>query len=270
MSNKTLVILAAGIGSRFKGGIKQLELVKNNKKIIELNINNAIKAGFNKVVFVIRDELKELFDTNIIPKLNIEYCYAYQKIDEKREKPWGSGHAIVCLKDIVKEDFCLINADDYYTEDSFIKVSNFFDNNKSDNMMVAYKLKNTVFVDTGVNRGICEVNNNLLNDIIETYNIKKIDNKYISDKQLDENSLISMNIWGFRPYIIDYFSDYFKTFLDNINNYQKDEYLIGDVIKKLIKENKIKVYVDETDSLCIGITYKEVVELFNKLINKNN
>ena len=142
-NNYTLVVLAAGIGSRFKGGIKQLMPINDNgDTIMELNIKDAKKAGFNKVVFIIREDLKEIMDNEIIPKLDIDYDYAYQTIDENRTKPWGTGHAITSLKGIVNENFCIINSDDYYTYDSFKKIIDFFKTNDKDSVMIGYKLKN--------------------------------------------------------------------------------------------------------------------------------
>ena len=263
----TLVVMAAGIGSRFKGGIKQLTKVNDKgETIMELNIKNAEQAGFNKVVFIIREELKELFDKDIIPKINIKYDYAYQSIDEKRSKPWGTGHAILSLKGVVKENFCVVNADDYYTLDSFKKIYDFFTSNDKDSVMVGYKLKNTVFVPTGVNRGICHINDGKLVNIEETYDIKKIDGEFISDKKLDEDSIVSMNIWGFRPNMLDYLENDFKLFLDNIKDYEKEEYLIGDVIQKMIDEGILNMYVLVTDTKCIGITYSEDIKLFDEII----
>ena len=265
INNTTLVIMAAGIGSRFENGIKQLAPINDKgETIMELSIKNAEKVGFNKVVFIIRKELQKYFDENIIPKINLKYEYAYQEIDSKRSKPWGTGHALLSIKNIVKENFCLINSDDYYSYDSFEKVYKYLNNNS--NVMVGYKLKNTIFVDKGVNRGICHIKDNKLVNIEETLNIRKINNKFISDKELNENSIVSMNVWGFKPDILNYFEEEFNLFLKNIKDYEKDEFYIGTVINKLINENKIDIYVVDTDSKCIGITYSEDVELFNDII----
>ena len=267
MHNTTLVILAAGVGSRFKGGIKQLTKL-NDKTIMELSIENAKKAGFNKVVFIIREELKDIFEEEIVKNINIDYDYAYQKIDAERSKPWGTGHALLSIKGIVNENFCIINADDYYEYDSFDKIFKFLNTNDKDSVMIGYKLKNTVFVDTGVNRGVVEVKDNKFVTIKEEYNIKKIDNKFMTDKELDEDSIVSMNIWGFRPNILNYFEQEWINFKNNIKDYQKDEFLLGDVINKLVENNIIDLYVIDTDSKCIGITYKEDIILFNEIINE--
>ena len=190
INNTTLVIMAAGIGSRFENGIKQLAPINDKgETIMELSIKNAEKVGFNKVVFIIRKELQKYFDENIIPKINLKYEYAYQEIDSKRSKPWGTGHALLSIKNIVKENFCLINSDDYYSYDSFEKVYKYLNNNS--NVMVGYKLKNTIFVDKGVNRGICHIKDNKLVNI--DYDKISVDGYYTDENKYQYAGYIISN-----------------------------------------------------------------------------
>lgn len=260
----TLVILAAGMGRRFDGGIKQLTKVMDNKTIMELSIDNAKRAGFNKVIFIIRKELKELFDEQIIPNIDIIYEYKYQTVDELRGKPWGTGEAILTLKGIDKQ-FCLINSDDYYTYDAFNKISKC-----DDNAIVLYKIKNTVFHDTLLNRGVCIVENNYLTNIKEVIGIEKKDNLFIADDHIDPNTLVSMNMWGFNSNILNLFEEEFIKFKNNIKDYKNDEFLIPSVINYLIKSGKIKVKTYITDDKCFGITYSDDVKLFNDIIKDDN
>lgn len=263
----TLVILAAGMGSRFKGSLKQLAKInENNDTIMELSIKNAKKAGFNKVVFIIREELKEDFLKQIIPRIDMDYSFAYQKVDKNRTKPWGTGEAILNIEGLVSDKFCLINSDDYYSYEALKEVYDFL-SNSSDNMLVGYKLKNTIFTNQPVNRGICNVEDNKLISIEEKFNIKRLNDSYIADTILDPNTLTSMNLWGFNSNILALFKEEFKLFVENIKDYKTDEFLITEVINKLIKGKKINVFVKETESLSIGVTYSEDVSLFNKIIN---
>lgn len=273
MDNITLVILAAGIGSRFKGGVKQLAKINENKDtLMELSIKDAKKAGINKVVFIIREELKNDFIKQIIPRLEIDSELVYQdmnniplKLDFKRSKPWGTAHALLSLKNIIKEDFIIINADDYYGKDAFKKIVNYFKSEKNNSVMIGYKLKNTVFSKKCVNRGICKIENGFLKCIEETYDIKKEDGLFVSgEQQLDPNSLVSMNIWGFHKDVFELYEQSFINFLKT-KDINKDEFLIPNVVKEYI--NKLNVKVIETDDICAGITYQDDIEDFKKITN---
>lgn len=260
---RTLVILAAGMGKRFDGGIKQLTKIYNNKTIMELSIENAKKAGFSKVIFIIREELKELFEQQIIPNIDIEYSYRYQKVDKSRLKPWGTGEAIITLKGL-DEPFCLINSDDYYTLDAFKKIKN-----NQNNSTVLYKIKNTILHDTIINRGVCNVDGDFLSGIKEVTKIE-IKNDMVVSNNADENSLVSMNIWGFNSNIVSLFEREFNEFKKNTIDLINDEFMIPSVLNKLISENVIKIKVFKTDDKCLGITYSDDVKILSDYIKKSD
>ena len=218
-----LVIMAAGMGSRFGGGIKQLEPVGPNGEIImDYSIHDAIEAGFNKVVFIIRKDIRDAFHDaigkrieGICNELNIEFAYAYQELDDlpkgiekpaKRSKPWGTGQAVLVCKDIIKEPFVVINADDYYGKEAFVKIHEFLVENytpeKSKELcMAGFILGNTLSDNGTVTRGICAVDeNDYLTDVVETYEIKKTsDGAESQGNRIDVNSHVSMNMWGLTP-----------------------------------------------------------------------
>lgn len=260
----TLVILAAGLGSRFKDGLKQLAKVgPNGETIMELSIKDAKKIGFNKVVFIIRKELQSAFEEEIIPNIDMDYAFAYQADSniENRVKPLGTGHALLALEGVVNDNFAVINADDYYGYNSLKEL---YDKFNSDAAIVAFELKNTVFNDHPVNRGVCEILNDKLVNIKETSNIlKKNDKFYQNDIELDPNTYISMNLWGFKPEILEYFKKEFEIFKNNMIDPLKDEFLIPSVVFKMIAENR-PVQVLYSSDKCLGITYKEDMELFKK------
>ncbi len=277
MKKATLVIMAAGLGSRFKGGLKQLEPVGMNGEILmEYSIYDALEAGFNKVVFVIRKSFAEEFIETIGRKIEkkVECAYVYQELDnlpidinfKNRTKPWGTGQAILTTKDVIDEPFCVINADDYYGKDSFVKMYNFLTTDLKSNKycMVGYLLKNTLSDNGGVSRGICVINpDNKLIEVKETYNIAKVGDIILSSNGvLKDNSIASMNMWGFHPSIFDYLKDEFIDFLKNLDeNDIKSEFLIPVVVDKLLKSKKIEVEVLNTDAKWLGITYKEDKEI---------
>ncbi len=290
----TLVIMAAGIGSRFGGGIKQLAPVGPSGEIImDYSIHDALKAGFDKIVFIIRHDIADDFE-EIIGKRIKKVCeveYAYQEADdlpggfakpEDRKKPWGTGQAILACKDIVKEPFAIINADDYYGKEAFKLVHDFLvephGGDKLDFCMAGFILKNTLSDNGGVTRGVCTVdeNENLV-DVTETYNIVKKDGgAYVaaddgSFEKIDEMSHVSMNMWGVTPALFPVLESGFSDFLKNggIDNL-KSEYLLPDVIDKLVKSGEASVKVLETRDKWFGVTYKEdrqsVEDAFAKLI----
>ena len=246
----SLVIMAAGLGSRFGQGIKQLEPVGlNNEIIMDYSIHDAIKAGFNKIIFIIRKDIEEEFNKaignrikNICDRLDVELCYAFQSLEDlpegiilpdERKKPWGTGQAILACKNLVNEPFAVINADDYYGKEAFEKIYNFLkDYNTSESYkfcMSGFMLKNTLSDNGGVTRGVCKVDSdNFLKEIIETKNIIKKDNKAFSDdKEIDYNSNVSMNMWGFTPEFTELLEEGFKKFFENIEGEElTKEYLL--------------------------------------------
>lgn len=291
MTKISLVIMAAGIGSRFGGGIKQLEPVGPNGEIImDYSIYDAIKSGFNKIIFIIRKDIEKDFKEvignrieKICKKLNVEVHYTYQELDnissdfktpKDRKKPWGTGHAVLSCKDIIREPFVVINADDYYGKDSFKNMYEFLSENNNEFCMAGFKLKNTLSDNGGVTRGICQVDkNDYLTEIIETSNITKIGEKaVVEDREIDINSNVSMNMWGLTPEFINILEQGFIEFLEKEVSNIKSEYLLPIFIGELLKENRIKVKVLETKDKWFGVTYKEDKEFvknsFKELIEK--
>ena len=291
MTKISLVIMAAGIGSRFGGGIKQLEPVGPSGEIImDYSIYDAIKSGFNKIIFIIRKDIEKDFKEvignrieKICKKLNVEVHYAYQELDnipsdfkapKDRKKPWGTGHAVLSCKDIINEPFVVINADDYYGKDSFKNMYEFLSENNNEFCMAGFKLKNTLSDNGGVTRGICQVDkNDYLTEIIETSNIIKIGEKaVVEDREIDINSNVSMNMWGLSPEFINTLEQGFIEFLEKEVSNIKSEYLLPIFIGELLKENRIKVKVLETKDKWFGVTYKEDKELvknsFKELIER--
>ncbi|MBS6920959.1 nucleotidyltransferase family protein [Anaerococcus vaginalis] len=280
--NTTLVVLAAGIGSRYGQGIKQLaKMDDNGYTIIDYSIYDAIKAGFNKVVFIIRKDIEEDFKEiigNRIEKI-VEVEYAYQDMDlpkgfespKDRKKPWGTVDALLSTKNIVKEPFLIINADDYYGKGVFDSLHEFLvtSDKKIDGKlqiaMAGYKLKNTLSDKGAVTRGVSIGNEeNKLVDIIETHEIKlEKDGKISSKENLDSDILnlettVSMNLWASFPEFIDMSEDYFIKYLEkNIENLDSCEYVLPEMIGELIKENKADITILPTNDKWIGITYKE-------------
>lgn len=294
MGRATLVIMAAGIGSRFGGGIKQLEPVGPNGEIImDYSIYDAMDAGFDKVVFVIRKDLekdfKEVIGSRIEKKIHIEY--AYQEIKDipdrfkrkftDRTKPWGTGQAILCCKGIVKEPFLVINADDYYGKEAYREAYRYLTADKEKTglhaCMVGFILKNTLSENGGVTRGICRVNEDrMLADIEETHNIvKTADGAEVqeegSSRKIDVESEVSMNMWGLTPEFLNVLETGFEEFLERLEeNDQKKEYLLPTIIGGLLKEGRIQVEVLQSADRWFGVTYKEdkedVIREIKKLI----
>lgn len=292
-----LVIMAAGMGSRFGGGIKQLEPVGPNGEIImDYSIHDAIEAGFNKVVFIIRKDIRDAFHDaigkrieGICNELNIEFAYAYQELDDlpkgiekpaKRSKPWGTGQAVLVCKDIIKEPFVVINADDYYGKEAFVKIHEFLVENytpeKSKELcMAGFILGNTLSDNGTVTRGICAVDeNDYLTDVVETYEIKKTsDGAESQGNRIDVNSHVSMNMWGLTPEFVETLEKGFKEFFEKPDvDVLKGEYLLPIYIDELLQKGEVTVKVLETQDKWFGVTYKEdkdsVVESFKKLIEE--
>ncbi len=267
----TLVVMAAGMGSRF-GGLKQLEPIgPNGEVILDFSVYDAVKAGFNKVVFIIRKDIehdfRELVGKRIENKVNVEYIF--QSIDklpdgfrvpDGRTKPWGTGHAVYCCKDVVKEPFALINADDYYGQSAFKAIYNELVSSDA-TCMVGYKLGNTLTENGTVARGVCDVENGILKSITEHTALDK-------NSGIPLDTIVSMNMWGLRPEIFNRVEAGFVKFLKNLQDPLKNEYYIPFVIDGAIKEDGEKVKVLETDEKWYGVTYREDKESVVSAIKK--
>ena len=273
----TLLIMAAGIGSRFGGGIKQLEPVDDQKHIImDYSIHDAIEAGFNKVVFIIRRDIEKEFKEVIgerIEKIcnehSVEVDYAFQDINdipgelpEGRTKPWGTGQAVLAAKSVLAQPFIVINADDYYGKEGFKAVHEYLVSG-GESCMAGFVLKNTLSDNGGVTRGICKMDHESnLREVVETKNIIKTENGAETDgMMLDINSLVSMNMWGLTPAFLEVLEEGFKEFFEKEvpKNPLKAEYLIPTFIGELLEQNKMSVKVLKTDDTWYGMTYKEDV-----------
>ena len=276
MKDITLVVMAAGIGSRFGGGIKQLEPMGPSGEIImDYSIHDALEAGFNKVVFVIRKDLEKDFDEIIGQRIKkkVKVEYAFQEVDnipdeykerfKQRTKPWGTGQAILACKNIVNESFLVINADDYYGKQAYVEAYSYLTQNHEDKTlplcMVGFILKNTLSDNGGVTRGVCKAENGKLVDIVETHNIEHIDGKAITEgKEIDLESVVSMNMWGIGPAIFEILEKGFNEFLATTSKEDlKREYLLPTIIGDLLNENKVEVDVLKSNDEWFGVTYKE-------------
>ena len=287
----TLVILAAGMGSRF-GGLKQVEPIgPNGEFIIDYSIYDAIRAGFTKVVFIIKEENYDLFretvGARIENKIKVEYAFQDIKdipddvsIPDDRVKPWGTGHAVLASRNVVNGNFVMINSDDFYGKDAYFKIKEFFDSNEDSDCysMVAFRVANTMTENGSVKRGVCESQDGYLTNIIES-SIERVNDKIIaspldgrSNFEVEENALVSMNFFGFTEKMFESLKkgivEFFK---ENHDDLSKCEYLIPDVVFDEIKNGK-KVKVLESKDKWLGVTYKEdkefVVRELNNLIEK--
>lgn len=284
MSKATLVIMAAGIGSRFGGGIKQLEPVGPNGEIImDYSVYDAIEAGFDKVVFVIRRDLEKDFKEIIGNRIEkrVEVAYAYQELTDipeeyrtkfaGRTKPWGTGQAILCCKDVVDTPFLVINADDYYGKEAYREAYKHLTGNvckeeeKISAAMVGFVLENTLSENGGVTRGVCHIDeNNMLTNIVETHNIVKTPDgaSVIGDdgtqREIDVKSAVSMNMWGLCPEFFEVLETGFDEFLKRTPSDElKREYLLPTIIGGLLEEGRIGVKVLKSSDQWFGVTYKE-------------
>jgi len=282
MAKAALVIMAAGIGSRFGGGIKQLEPVGPNGEIImDYSIYDAMEAGFDKVIFVIRKDLEKDFKEVIGNRIErvVEVAYAFQEKDDipepyktryaDRKKPWGTGQAILACKDIVQEPFLVINADDYYGKEAYVEAYRYLTqsakkSNKLQISMVGFVLGNTLSENGGVTRGICKVDENqVLLDVVETKNIIKTEKgaAILTDDQeieVDANSPVSMNMWGLCPEFFEILEKGFSEFLEEkAEDYQKAEYLLPTIIGGLLRDEKAEVKVLKSNDRWFGVTYRE-------------
>lgn len=290
----TLLILAAGMGSRF-GGLKQVEPVgPNGEAIIDYSIYDAIRAGFGKVVFIIResfaDAFKEKFDAKLKGKIEVEYVFQElhmlpegYALPEGREKPWGTAHAILVARNVINEPFCALNADDFYGFKAYKAMADFLmtSSDPHEYSMVGYYLKETLSDFGSVSRGICDSDaDNNLQKIVETIKIVKRPDEIVSiesdgsEIQLTGNEVTSMNNWGFKPSVFEKLEKRFTGFLEkNIDNLKSEMY-IPSVVFDMIDDNEAKVKVLEADSPWFGVTYKEdkpfVIEKLNALIAKGD
>ena len=279
-----LVVMAAGLGSRF-GGIKQMTGVgPNDLFIIDYSVYDAIQAGFKKVVFIIREDIYSDFKSTIGKRIEnkIDVEYVFQDINNipfgfsvpsDRVKPWGTGHAVLSAKDVVDDNFIVINADDFYGRESFVKIASFLknvDRSSKEYSMVSYKLINTMSDFGSVSRGICNVVDGKLIDINERTNIVKKDDKliYIEDGEhlIDNDALVSVNLWGFTPMMFEDASRYFIEFFKENSDLSKREFYLPTIVKKSIDEGIASVTVLETGAKFSGMTYKEDREELSRYI----
>lgn len=290
----TLVIMAAGMGSRF-GGLKQIEPIDEyGNFIIDYSIYDAIKVGFKKVVFIIKKENYDIFRDTVGKRvekyINVEYVF--QELDKlpdgysvprDRVKPWGTGHAILCCRGVVNENFAIINSDDFYGRDAFRIIAEFLKSNKVGNAieeyaMAGYMVKNTLTENGSVKRGVCQVENGYLTKLIES-SIESKDGKLVAtpleegeEFVIDPEGTVSMNMFGFTPQILDYLHDTFPKFLDDHkDSIDKCEFLIPSVVFEEIEKKIARVEVLKTTAVWQGITYREdkdkVVSEIKKLVD---
>lgn len=272
----TLLVLAAGMGSRY-GGLKQIDPIgPSQETIIDYSIHDAIAAGFGKIVFVIREgfekEFKALFNTKLAGKIEVDYVnQEIVKVPEgstynmDREKPWGTGHAILMAKECINEPFAVINADDYYGVEAFTTMADFLTNTITEEEygMVGYQLSNTISENGFVSRGVCATNNNEhLTTVIERTHIEKLadgiaykeDEKWIP---ISGETTVSMNFWGFTPHMFNHLDDQFTSFLAESGQELKSEFFIPSVVAKIIDGGKTNVKVLKSNAQWFGVTYRE-------------
>lgn len=296
MKKTALAIMAAGVGSRFGNGIKQLAPVGPKGEIImDYSIRDALEAGFNKIVFIIRRDLEEEFRATIGARVEkiAEVAYAFQELDdlpegfekpEGRTKPWGTGQAVLCAKDVLTEPFAVINADDYYGKEGFRKIHEYMVNEMTEDgdvydiCMGGFILKNTLSDNGAVTRGVCEEENGILKKVTETYDIRMMeDGLHAADEagnpvKVQPEQLVSMNMWGLPVSFLNELEKGFPEFLDSLKPGDiKAEYLLPKIIDKLVHEGKAKVRVLDTPDKWFGVTYKEdkqaVVDAIKGLID---
>ncbi len=282
-NNAALVIMAAGIGSRFGGGVKQLAPVGPNGEIImEYSIHDAIAAGFNKIVFIIRRDIEKDFREvvgdrieKLCASLGVTVEYTFQSLEQLpegyavpqgRKKPWGTGQAVLTCKDIVKEPFAVINADDYYGKEAYKKLHSFLVNHPAGNTlsMAGFILKNTLSEHGGVTRGICQVDGEgWLRDVVETKNIvKTADGAAVDGQPVAPDTHVSMNMWGLTPDFFTFLETGFLRFLEGLGDEPLTrEYLLPVLVGDLLKEGKIAVRVLETNDKWFGVTYQQDKQL---------
>ncbi len=269
----TLVIMAAGIGSRY-GGLKQIDPVGPSGEIVlDYSVYDAIQTGFGKVVFIIRPDIEEAFKEVIGHKLDgkIQVEYVYQTLEKLpdggsvpagRTKPWGTGQAVLMAAPVVHEPFAVINADDFYGRDSFRAVAEQLqktDVNSTDFCMAGFYIKNTLSEHGGVARGYCDVENGKLKHIVERFNIERKDDGVIhyAGGTMNDNDMVSMNTWGFTPKLFDFLERGFEAFLAQKGNELKSEFYLLDVVDGMISRGEAEVTVSPTAEKWMGVTYAD-------------
>lgn len=277
----TLVVMAAGMGSRF-GGLKQIEPIgPKGEALLDFSVYDAKKAGFTEVVFVIKHSIEKEFKESVGKRIEkqISVKYVFQETSElpegyacpaDREKPWGTGHAIYCCKDTVKNPFAVINADDYYGSSAFKKIYEHLTSDSKDYCMVGFRLSNTLTENGTVSRGVCDVENGYLKNITERTKIQ--DCKYTLDDKnwiaLAPDTVVSMNMWGFFPDVFGYVTEDLKEFLDTSINIPKSEFYLPSIVSKLIESGEKKVNVLVAEDKWYGVTYKEDKEEVKKSLRE--
>lgn len=271
-----LVILAAGFGSRY-GGLKQVDVVSGeNEAIIDFSIYDAIRNGFTKVVFVVREDIletmKNLYNTKLNGNIAIDFvCQKITAIPSEfsnnyRIKPWGTAHALLTVKNVVNDNFCVINADDFYGNEAFLKIANFLKNTSNSSnqyAMVGFQIQNTLSQNGTVSRGECKIDtNNSLKEVIERTNITSVDDQivYIENdlkKEIEKDTLVSMNFWGFTPTIFKEMDMLFYQFLEQNYLTEKKEFYLPAVVNFLLEKKKASVKILKTTANWMGVTYKE-------------
>ena len=268
--NATLVVMAAGMGSRF-GGLKQIAPVgRNGEAILDFSVYDAVEAGFNKVVFVINhrieNDFKELVGKRIEKRVKVEYVFQEKEYlpknyecPEERVKPWGTGHAILCCKGVINEPFAVINADDFYGKTAFKKIYDYLKEQTENYCMVGFRLANTLTENGYVSRGVCEEEEGFLTNITERTKI--VDCKYTEDDvnwiPLSPDTIVSMNMWGFTPDIFRFLEREFEKFLSEKLTVEKSEFYLPSVVDILIKSGEKKAKVLASEDKWYGVTYKE-------------
>ena len=263
MKDIPLVIMAAGMGSRF-GGLKQMEPIgRCGRIIIDYSVYDAMLAGFNRIVFIIKkemeDDFKKVAGDRIAQKIAIDYVY--QEVPSHRKKPYGTAQAVLLCKDIVNTSFAVLNADDYYGRDAFMKMRTHL-SSSSESAMMGYYLRNTLSENGVVTRAICDVSDGYLKKITERHSIPQRNN-------LPEDTIASMNIWGFQPSIFDQLEKGFDDFLASADK-MTDEFYIPKFVGRLLREDEIKVKVLPTSDRWYGITYQEDKSAVAKAFDKMN
>ncbi|HJM84132.1 MAG TPA: sugar phosphate nucleotidyltransferase [Candidatus Marinimicrobia bacterium] len=270
INHLTLLVMAAGMGSRY-GGLKQLDKVgPNGETIIDYSLHDAIKAGFTKVIFIIRRDFEDQFKLQITNKYLGKFAveFAFQDIDDLpngfscpsgREKPWGTGQAILSARNLINEPFVVINGDDYYGQESFKVIADYYNNGGAQFSMVAFRLDKTLSDFGAVTRGVCNVENDKLDTVVETENLEKKGNYILTNRDitLDGSEPVSMNMWGFTPSLFNYLHEDFVNFLNDEGGELKSEFLIPTVINNLVQNNQEEVYVLRSNASWFGVTYKE-------------
>ena len=290
MAKPTLIIMAAGMGSRY-GGLKQIDPVgPSQEKILDYSVYDAIKAGFGRVVFVIKEEMQTLFREHVGDKISaaIPVDYVYQRLEElpegslplaDRKKPWGTAHAVYCCREVVREPFAVINADDFYGADAFAQVAGFFkktqQGTKHNACMVGYNVENTLTEHGSVTRGVCVISNEgYLKGIAERLRIEKKNGEILDidddgAKVLAPGTVVSMNFWGFAPSVMQEFESYLKRFfIKNRDNIKTAEFYLPVFVNEIVEDGKSDVKVLETSAKWFGVTYREDKAAVQKAIRE--